>query len=195
MHNKNLYIIAGCNGAGKTTASLTILPEILNCKEFVNADEIARGLSPFQPEKVAIEAGRIMLLRIHELLGSGETFALETTLSSKSYLRMIKKAKELGYSVNIFFYWLENVQIAKSRVAQRVKEGGHNISPDVIERRYKKGLDNLFNDYIYLADKLVIFNNSLEKSNVIAIKDLEKEIVVYNEIIFLEMKNKHYDQH
>lgn len=85
MQSKNLYIIAGCNGAGKTTASFTILPEILECKEFVNADEIAKGLSPFQPEKVAIEAGRIMLSRINELLKAGENFAFETTLSSKSY--------------------------------------------------------------------------------------------------------------
>ncbi|MGL4362267.1 MAG: hypothetical protein ACRCSG_03180 [Cellulosilyticaceae bacterium] len=92
MHNKNLYIIAGCNGAGKTTASYTILPDILNCKEFVNADEIAKGLSPFQPETVGIEAGRIMLNRINDLLTRNESFAFETTLATRSYVQKIKMA-------------------------------------------------------------------------------------------------------
>ena len=89
MKNKNLYIIAGCNGAGKTTLSYTLLPEIINCKEFVNADEIAKGLSPFQPEKVAFESGRIMINRINDLFNCNETFALETTLSSKNYKHKI----------------------------------------------------------------------------------------------------------
>ena len=96
MSNKNLYIIEGCNGAGKTTVSFTILPEILNCKEFVNADEIARGLSPFQPDKVAFEAGRIMLKRVDELLKLGETFAFETTLATKSYRLRIAEAQKKG---------------------------------------------------------------------------------------------------
>lgn len=90
---KKLYIIAGCNGAGKTTASYTILPEVLDCKEFVNADEIAKGISPFQPEKVGMEAGRMMLNRIEKLLASGETFAFETTLATRSYVALIEKAR------------------------------------------------------------------------------------------------------
>src|SRR5690606_10509536 len=104
MEDKNLYIIAGCNGAGKTTASLTILPEIINCKEFVNADEIAKGLSPFQPEKVAFESGRIMIHRINELLKENENFAFETTLSTLSYKNKIIKAKEKGYTVTLLFF-------------------------------------------------------------------------------------------
>src|SRR6188768_1067898 len=103
--NKNLYIIAGCNGAGKTTASFTILPEILDCKEFVNADEIAKGLSPFQPESVAFEAGRIMLNRIRELLSSGNDFAFETTLSTRSYVAFLNEAKQKGFSIVLFFFW------------------------------------------------------------------------------------------
>jgi len=133
---KNLYIIAGCNGAGKTTASFTILPEILNCKEFVNADEIARGLSPFQPEKVAIEAGRIMLNRINDLLNSGENFAFETTLATKSYKSKIKIAKIQNYSITLIFFWLQNENLAVERVKSRVLEGGHNIERAVIKRRY-----------------------------------------------------------
>ena len=98
---KNLYIIAGCNGAGKTTASYTVLPEILQCREFVNADEIARGLSPFNPESVAIEAGRLMLKRIEELLVRKESFSIETTLATKSYINLVRKAQEQGYSVKL----------------------------------------------------------------------------------------------
>ncbi len=109
MADKNLYIIAGCNGAGKTTASFTILPEIIDCKEFVNADEIAKGLSPFQPEKVAFESGRIMLNRIDELFKNEESFAFETTLSTKSYKNKIQKAKEKGYTVTLLFFWFSSV--------------------------------------------------------------------------------------
>lgn len=105
----NLYIIAGCNGAGKTTASYTVLPEMLNCKEFVNADEIAKGLSPFQPETVSFEAGRIMLHRIRELMNSKIDFAFETTLSTRSYYSLINKAKAEGYTIILFFFWLYRI--------------------------------------------------------------------------------------
>jgi predicted ABC-type ATPase len=113
---KKLYIIAGCNGAGKTTASYTILPEILDCKEFVNADEIAKGLSPFRSEKAGIEAGRLMLKRIKLLLESGENFAFETTLSTRSYVNFIEKAKEQNYQVTCLFFWLHSIELAISRV-------------------------------------------------------------------------------
>jgi len=138
----NLYIIAGCNGAGKTTASYTILPEILDCREFVNADNIAAGLSPFNPESVAIEAGRIMLKRIDELLNEGADFALETTLSTRSYVPFIKKAKQAGYEVTLLYFWLDSPQTAYNRVAKRVSEGGHDIPIDVIKRRYFRGIKN-----------------------------------------------------
>lgn len=143
MNIKKLYIIAGCNGAGKTTASYTILPEILNCKEFVNADEIAKGLSPFQPEKVSFEAGKIMLNRINELFLQKENFALETTLSSRIYKNKIIEAKKMGYHITLLFFWLRNVDLAKERVRTRVLEGGHNIEEKVIERRYIRGIYNL----------------------------------------------------
>ena len=119
----NLYMIAGCNGAGKTTASFTILPEILNCKEFVNADEIAKGLSPFQPERVSFEAGRIMLDRINELMNRNENFAFETTLATKSYRSKILFAREKGYIVTLLFFWLQSVDLAIERVRIRVQEG------------------------------------------------------------------------
>lgn len=143
MKEKNLYIIAGCNGAGKTTASFTILPDILDCKEFVNADEIARGLSPFQPDKVSFEAGRIMLNRIENLFQDNQSFAFETTLATKSYKNKIIEAKQNGYEVTLLFFWLNNIDLAIERVATRVQEGGHNIPTDVIIRRYKRGIINL----------------------------------------------------
>src|ERR1700742_4149739 len=108
----NLYIIAGCNGAGKTTASFTILPEMLNCKEFVNADSIAAGLSPFNPESVAIEAGRLMLARIHELMKAKVDFAFETTLSTRSYVSLIKAAKRADYTIILLFIWLDSYDTA-----------------------------------------------------------------------------------
>ncbi len=133
--NKNLYIISGCNGAGKTTASYTVLPEILDCREFVNADEIARGLSPFNPESMAIEAGRLMLKRIEELLSRNETFSIETTLATKSYLNLVRRAQSKGYRVNVVFFWLRTSELAVQRVAERVQHGGHNIPEDIIRRR------------------------------------------------------------
>ena len=155
----NIYIIAGCNGAGKTTASFTILPEILDCKEFVNADEIAKGLSPFQPEKVSFESGRIMLRRINELLESNENFAFETTLATKSYKSKIVEAKSKNYNVTLLFFWLQNVDLAIERVKTRVLEGGHNIELEVIKRRYKNGIKNLFDIYFLIVDEEMIFEN------------------------------------
>lgn len=160
MKKKNLYIIAGCNGAGKTTASFTILPEILDCKEFVNADEIARGLSPFQPEEVSFEAGRLMLNRIDELLEEEINFAFETTLSTRSFKERIVTAQSKGYEVSLLFFWLNNPELAIERVANRVTEGGHNIPKDVIIRRYERGIINLFDIYMPLVDEYRIFDNS-----------------------------------
>jgi len=156
----NLYIIAGCNGAGKTTASFTVLPDMLNCKEFVNADEIAKGLSPFQPDKVAFESGRIMLNRINELLSEEKDFAFETTLSSRSYVSLIKKARKAGYKVTLLFFWLDSPSTAKERVKYRVMHGGHNIPGEVIERRYKRGIRNLISLYIPEVDYWIIFDNT-----------------------------------
>ena len=122
-----LYIIAGCNGAGKTTASYTVLPEMLDCREFVNADEIAKGLSPFNPESVAIDAGRLMLQRMDDLLIAGEDFAFETTLATRSYVKFIDQAHAMGYFVSLLFFWLPTPELAIVRVATRVSKGGHDI--------------------------------------------------------------------
>ena len=184
-----LYIIAGCNGAGKTTAAFTILPEILGCKEFINADEIAKGLSPFQPESVAVQAGRIMLTRMDELLQKGETFAFETTLATKSYKQKIEWAQANGYEVTLLFFWLDSPNIAKERVAQRVAEGGHNIPLETIERRYYNGIANLFTIYIDMVDICYIFDNSEGRKELIAQKERHKDILIYNNDKFNLIKN------
>ncbi len=189
--SKQLYIIAGCNGAGKTTASFTILPEVLDCKEFINADEIAKGLSPFQPESVAMQAGRIMLARMDELLQKGETFAFETTLATKSYKQKIEWAQANGYEVTLLFFWLDSPNMAKKRVAQRVAEGGHSIPLETIERRYYNGIANLFAIYIDMVDICYIFDNSEGRKELIAQKEKHKGIIIYNNDKFNLMKNNY----
>jgi predicted ABC-type ATPase len=162
LSDKQLYLISGCNGAGKTTASYTVLPGILQCREFVNADEIARGLSPFNPNGVAIEAGRIMLKRIAELMNEEATFSIETTLATRSYFRLIQQAQTVGYKVTLIYFWLNSPELAISRVEQRVKEGGHHIPQEIIRRRYQSGLDNLFRIYMPCVDYWLIADNSQE---------------------------------
>ena len=190
-NKKELYIIAGCNGAGKTTASFTILPEVLDCKEFINADEIAKGLSPFQPESVAMQAGRIMLARMDELLQKGETFAFETTLATKSYKQKIEWAQANGYKVTLLFFWLDSPNMAKKRVAQRVAEGGHNIPLETIERRYHNGITNLFAIYIDMVDICYIFDNSEGERTPIAKKYKGEKEIIYNTDLYNQMKNSY----
>jgi predicted ABC-type ATPase len=164
----NLYVISGCNGAGKTTASYTVLPEMLNCKEFVNADEIAQGLSPFQPDKVAIESGRIMLSRIKELINKNVDFAFETTLATKSYTQFIQDAQIKGYFVTLVYFWLSSPELAIERVKNRVISGGHNIPENIIRRRYDSGIINLKKLYIPISDYWMIFDNSEHPTKLIA---------------------------
>ena len=187
--NKNLYIISGCNGAGKTMASYTVLPEILDCKEFVNADEIARGLSPFNPESVAIEAGRLMLKRIDELLEKGKTFSIETTLATKSYINLVRRARTKGYVVTVLFFWLNSPKLAQLRVSERVANGGHNIPPDIINRRYIAGICNLFNLFMQEVDSWVIFDNSENPRKHIASGGRNADTVIDEEMLYLKMQS------
>ena len=186
--SKNLYIISGCNGAGKTTASYTVLPEILDCREFVNADEIARGLSPFNPEGMAIEAGRLMLKRIEELLCRNETFSIETTLATRSYLNLVQRAQAKGYTVRLLFFWLNSPELALQRVAERVSKGGHNIPEPIVRRRYVAGINNLFRLFMNEVDYWTIYDNSEYPAVQVASggKDDEVNIIIestYNRIV------------
>lgn len=178
----NLYIIAGCNGAGKTTASYTILPEILDCKEFVNVDNIA-GLSPFNPESVALEAGRIMLTRIHELLEERVDFAFETTLATRSYVSLIKRAKVKGYTIVLLYFWLDSPEQAVKRVAKRVAKGGHHIPDNVLIRRYfRGGVHNLLHLYTPICDQWLILDNMKLVPQPIAKRDEFGEMVFNDEL-------------
>lgn len=190
---KKIYIIAGPNGAGKTTASYTILPEIFDCHEFVNADEIAKGLSPFNPEGVGLQAGRLMLERINELIEKGKTFAFETTLSTKSYHSLITRAQGLGYQTILLFLALDSKELAIRRVKTRVDEGGHNIPVEVIKRRYDNGLVNLFNRYMPIVDSWLLIDNSNEHFDFIA-KGAKSEIDIDNHKKWNLLKEKYHGQ-
>ena len=170
MQRPNLYIIAGPNGAGKTTASFSLLPDVLHCLNFVNADEIARGLSPFASESVAFQAGRIMLQRIDELLPQKVDFAIETTLATRSYVHLVHRAQNLGYKVHLIYFYLENEEQAIQRVAQRVSNGGHNIPEQDIRRRFKRGIYNLLNLYMPICDSVLIYNNVMTPAKLVARK-------------------------
>jgi len=186
-----LYIIAGCNGAGKTTASFTILPEMLKCREFVNSDEIAKGLSPFNADSiaVAVEASRIMYKRIKELIASGETFAMETTLATRTVANLIREAQREGYYVTLLYFWLNTPELAIERVKQRVAAGGHNIPENTIRRRYAAGIRNLFELYLPICDYWMITDNSMSPMEVIAkgFKNEKKEI--FNQVIYKKLES------
>ena len=188
--NPTLYIIAGCNGAGKTTASFTLLPSILNCYIFINADEIAREIAPGEVEKVAFEAGRQMIEQINARIRERETFAFETTLSARSYRETILFAQALGYHVTLLFFWLESVEMAIDRVARRVKEGGHNIDTEVIRRRYNRGIKNLFEIYIPLVSETMIYNNSFGIPELVVSKSLGKKFEIKNFEIWEKLKSQ-----
>ena len=168
MTRKNLYIISGPNGAGKTTVAMTLLTEVFNCREYVNADAIAVGLSPFNPESMAIMAGRLMLIRIDDLLERGESFAVETTLATRSYSRLVQRAHQQGYRVSLVYFWLESPEVAIQRVALRVSEGGHNIQENVIRRRYSAGLKNFFNIYMPIVDYWMLVDNTRTPRTIVA---------------------------
>ncbi|NLX41734.1 MAG: AAA family ATPase [Bacteroidales bacterium] len=164
----SLYIIAGCNGAGKTTASYTILPDMLNCDEFVNSDEIAKRLSPNNPEESAIRASRLMMERIEELIDKGATFGVETTLATRTLVRVIAEAQKKGYIVTLVFFWLKMPELAVERVKLRVEAGGHYVPEVTIRRRYDVGIRNLFNLYIPVCDYWIMIDNSNNPSTIIA---------------------------
>ena len=191
MKRMNLYIIAGCNGAGKTTASFTFLPEQLGCREFVNADEIAAGLSPFNPEGVALQAGRLMIDRIIHLLKEGETFAFETTLATRSYVKLIQQAQRRGYFVTLLFFALSSPEQAIRRVEKRVSMGGHNIPEDVIRRRYDAGLRNLFQLYMPIVDYWTLYDNSNVPALKIASGSGVQHITEFEPALFQQMRSRY----
>ena len=183
-----LYIISGCNGAGKTTASYSLLPEMLNCTQFVNSDEFAKGLSPFNPEKVSIQASRYMLMKIRYLLKRNQDFAVETTLATRSLLKTVQMAQNAGYTVTLLYLWLNSPELAVERVRARVETGGHNIPEETIRRRYQVGIDYFFHYYAPICERWILADNSQipfrviaegSKNDVINIKDEDTYKKIY----------------
>ena len=163
-----LYIISGCNGAGKTTASYSMLPEMLSCSEFVNSDEFAKSLSPFQPENASIQASRYMLQKIRYLLKRQSDFAVETTLATRTLLKTVRMAQAAGYSVTLLYFWLNSPELAIERVKARVENGGHNIPEETIRRRYKVGVNYFFHHYAPICERWILADNSQTPFRVIA---------------------------
>ena len=158
--NPTVYVIAGPNGAGKTTFANEFLPDFVNCRQFLNADLIAAGLSPFAPETQNMRAGRLLLTRIKELSTAKESFGFESTLSGRGYVRHFEKLKMSGYRIVLFFLWLPSADMAIARVKARVRQGGHNVPTPVVRRRYKNGLSNLFQLYWPLAHEVWLLDGA-----------------------------------
>ena len=160
MPGQKILIIAGPNGAGKTTFAREFLPNEAACADFINADLIAAGLSPFSPEAAAMRAGRLMLEEIETRIRQKKCFAFETTLSSLSYAKKIPEWQALGYRVTLVFLSLPNPDIALTRIAIRVAQGGHNIAEEVARRRFRTGLQNFVAVYKDIVDKWILYDNS-----------------------------------
>jgi predicted ABC-type ATPase len=163
-----VYVIGGCNGAGKTTIAFTLLPEFLRCNEYVNADAIANGLSAFNQNAVAFDAGRAMLTRIKSLIQQRNSFAFETTMASRTFIPLLKEAKSAGYEIRLFFVWLASPELAVDRVAIRKKSGGHDVPEEIIRRRYVSGRNNFTRLYMPLANDWQIVDNSAHRPIIVA---------------------------
>ena len=194
-----LYIISGCNGAGKTTASYSLLPEMLDCKEFVNSDEFAKGLSPFDPSKASIQASRMMLMKIRYLLKKQQDFAIETTLATRTLLKIAKQAQVAGYTVTLLYFWLNSPDLAIERVRARVEAGGHDIPEETIRRRYSTGIYYFFNLYAPICERWILTDNSQipfrviaegTKDEVINIRDEE----TYSKIVAISEERRKYEE-
>lgn len=190
-----LYIISGCNGAGKTTASYTMLPEMLDCSEFVNSDEFAKGLSPFNPENASIQASRYMIMKIRYLLKRQSDFGVETTLATRTLLRTVRMAQEEGYSVTLLYFWLNSPELAINRVAARVETGGHNIPEETIRRRYRVGIDYFFHDYAPICDRWILADNSQIPFRVIAEGSKNDVINIKDEATYEKIRLLAEEQH
>ena len=178
-----VYIIAGPNGSGKTTFASKFLPKYADCPAFINADTIARGLSGFSPDAVALSAGRILLEQIDNYASRNVDFAFETTLSGINYLSRLKSLKEKGYAIHLFFLWIPDVRLSLARIASRVKRGGHDIPEKVVRRRFHKGIENLFRHYRSTLDSWMLFDNAGNTPREIA-EEKQGELKIYNRDLY-----------
>jgi predicted ABC-type ATPase len=158
--SKNVYIIAGPNGVGKTTFAREFLPRYADCRNFINADLIAQGISPLSPDAASLRAGRLMIEEINRLAKKGSDFGFETTLAGKTNLALIRRLKSQGYNVVLFFLWVSEVELLLGRVRSRVIQGGHNVPGNIIRRRFPRSIAHFFDHYRGLADLWLLFDTS-----------------------------------
>ena len=187
VKSPSVYVIAGPNGAGKTTFSAEFLPDFVNCREFLNADLIAAGLSPFAPETQNLRAGRLLLTRIKELTGGKQDFGFETTLSGRSYVRLLNEMKNDGYRILLFFLWLPCADLAVARVKNRVRQGGHNVPEPVIRRRFESGIRNLFRLYRPRLDAWWLYDASRLPPKVVS-EEEDGELRLFHSGLFEQIK-------
>lgn len=186
MKTPHVIIIAGPNGAGKSTTAPAVLKGALGVTEFVNADTIAAGLSAFNPERAAFQAGRVMLDRLQQLAESREDFAFETTLASKTFAYWLKSLKLMGYDFHLIYLWLPSPELATARVTERVKIGGHNVPEETIRRRYYAGLKNFFNLYCPLADSWFFYDNSQNSGPLLLASGVKQSGIYLNDAVMWE---------
>lgn len=190
--NKKLFMVAGPNGAGKTTTALIIFPN-LKIYEFLNADEMAKGLSPLNPESVPVAASKLLIQRFRELLKQQKSFAFETTASGKNYVKYLQEARKNNFEIHLLFLWLHSPELAIKRVAERVKQGGHGIPTETIKNRYFLGLRNLFDCYLELVDSFLILDNSSDRKIIIARKEINNLIDVKDKYTWEKMQELAHD--
>ncbi len=188
----NLYVIAGPNGSGKTTFATEFLRNYADCPAFINADTLARGLSGFSPDTVALKAGRILLEQIDAYAAKQMDFAFETTLSGTTYLARLKRLRESGYAIHLFFLWIPDVRLSLARVATRVKMGGHDVAEPVVRRRFHRGIANFLRHYQAVVDSWMLFDNSGSVPHLIAENKLGKTEILDRELYgrILEVKEE-----
>jgi len=178
---KEVIVIGGPNGAGKTTAAADLLPVTLGIDEFINADEIARGLSPFNAAAQEIAAGRLMLSRMRTMVASGKSFAFETTCASRTHISFLIKCRQAGYRLSLVFLWLPSPEACRTRVARRVREGGHNIPDQVLTRRYVLGMRNMRHLYLPLVDVGIVYDNSDRGRILIAERQPGDKMIIHDD--------------
>ena len=172
----HIYVIAGPNGAGKSTAAPALLRDLLGLAEYVNADLIAQGLSAFDTQSVAFQAGRVMLERLHKLAARRGHFAFETTLAARGYLPWLRSLRADGFALDLAFLWLPSAEMAAARVAERVRLGGHDVPEAIIRRRYRRGLENFFRLYRPNADRWWLFDNATENAPSLIARGFETRV-------------------
>lgn len=185
----SIYVIGGANGSGKTTVSMSLLPNFIDCFEYVNADAIAAGLSPFNPESMAIEAGRLMIQRLRILSNLRSDFAFETTLAARTFAPFLIDCKAKGYTINLIYFWLQSAELAIERVARRVASGGHSIPEEVIRRRYERGRINLIDLYFPLCDGWMVYNNSKSDPRLVAERIINQQPIIYIDEIWRQIND------